>query len=96
MFMHGLHISFPDFGASYFLGIDVGVGLRVMSMVADANITPYAGIRVWGGASIGFVLYAEVRLTGYILDTRFPTYAELDFSRFPINLGYVLRSGSRS
>ena len=35
-------------------GVDAGVGLRIMSMVAEASVVPYAGVHAYGGLGICF------------------------------------------
>lgn len=72
-------------------GIEAGVGLRVMNMVAEATLLPYAGVHLYGGLGICFGPFcAELHLTGYILNLKIPTTAEVEFSKFPLDVGYVI------
>ena len=69
-------------------GVDAGVGLRIMSMVAEASVVPYAGVHAYGGLGICFGPFcAELHLTGYIMNLKMPTSAEIGFSRFPLTVG---------
>ena len=51
------------------------------------GVTPYIGIRVWGELAVGAVLYGKLRLEGDIMEVRFPTEAEIGFSKFPFDVG---------
>ena len=55
-------------------------------MEAGAVLTPYAGLTCYGSVSVGFLLYAELKLEGDIMDLRFPTMAEIAFSKFPLDV----------
>jgi len=55
-------------------------------MEAGANVVPYGGLSCYGEVGVGFLLYAKMRLEGDILDLSFPTYAEIGFSKFPLDV----------
>ena len=59
-----------------------------MNMIAEASISPKGSVNAYGGVGICFgPLCAELRLNGYIMDVTFPTVAEVEFSKFPLDVG---------
>jgi hypothetical protein len=59
---------------------------KLIAQTAGLTVEPFGGLTCWGGVSVGFILYAELRLEGRILDLRFPTLAEIGFSKFPLDV----------
>ena len=56
-------------------------------MKAGAVLTPYAGLNCRGSVSVGFfLLYGELQLEGDIMALKFPTMAEIGFSKFPLDV----------
>ena len=85
-----MFFRFTEFGAGCVYGIDAGVGLRVMNMVAEASVVPKGGVMVYGGLSFCLGPFcAELHLEGYIMNVKFPTTAEVMFSKFPLDVGWV-------
>lgn len=76
-----------DFGAGAYYGMKFEIGARIMDMTAYAQITPYGGVQVYAEFGIGFLLYGKLRVEGRIMDLRFPTKAEIGFSKFPLDVG---------
>ena len=67
------------------------VEAKLLEMNASAGITPYGGIYAWGSMEIFLgTLYGTLRLEGYIMDLRFPSTAEIGFSKFPLDVRLVL------
>ena len=60
-----------------------------MEMKAVVTVEPYGGLMVWGELGIGFALYGKLRLEGMIMDTGFPTTAEVTFNKFPLDVRQV-------
>ncbi|KAK3612515.1 hypothetical protein CHS0354_024486 [Potamilus streckersoni] len=76
-----------EFGAGGYYGVDFTLTAYLMSMKGEGKVVPYGGLKIWGELGVGFILYAKLRLTGYIMDTRFPIIADIIFSKFPLNVG---------
>ncbi|KAL3873866.1 hypothetical protein ACJMK2_036950, partial [Sinanodonta woodiana] len=76
-----------EFGAGCYYGMDITLALKLLSMKAQAVLTPYGGAMVYGEVGVGFILYAKLQLVGYIMDLRFPNTAEIGFSKFPLDVG---------
>lgn len=74
------------FGINYYFGVKVAVGAKIMAMTAFVEVQPYGGLLVWGEMGIGFLLYGKLRLVGHIMDTGFPTTAEIAFNKFPLDV----------
>ena len=67
------------------------VGAKLLEMKAFVGITPYGGIYAWGSMEIFLGnLYGRLKLEGYIMDLRFPSTAEIGFSKFPLDVRLVL------
>ncbi|VDI76849.1 Hypothetical predicted protein, partial [Mytilus galloprovincialis] len=78
-------------GAGIYFGVDLRVGVNIMGMKAIGEITPYTGILVYGEVGIGIlIIFANLRLEGYIMELRFPTRGELIFKKFPLDVGIVM------
>ncbi|KAK6174798.1 hypothetical protein SNE40_013376 [Patella caerulea] len=78
------------FGAGCTYGMQIIVGGKMMKMVAFGGATPYGAVLTYGELNIGFILYAGLRLEGYIMTTSFPTRAEIGFSKFPLDIGMTM------
>lgn len=64
------------------------VGVKVLGMTGFATVVPFAGAKAYGSVGICFwVLCGKLQLDGYIMDTRFPSTAEISFSKFPLDVG---------
>ncbi|XP_067664253.1 uncharacterized protein [Haliotis asinina] len=75
------------FGAGGSVGVEIALGACFMSMSLEATVTPSASLNVWGslGVDIGFA-YGGIKLTGYIMQTKFPVIGGLRFSKFPLDV----------
>ncbi|KAK3612537.1 hypothetical protein CHS0354_024514 [Potamilus streckersoni] len=80
-----IHLTF-EFGAGGYYGVDFTLTAHLMSMKGEAKVVPYGGLKVWGEVGIGFLLYGKLQIVGYIMDTRFPTTADIIFNKFPLNV----------
>ena len=50
-------------------------------------MVPRIGSGVWGSLSASILVFAvELKLTGYVLTTAFPTKAEVEFNKFPLDV----------
>ncbi|CAH1250560.1 FAT1 [Branchiostoma lanceolatum] len=78
------------FGADGYYGMDCTIAASLMNQNMTGGVTPYIGIRVWGELAVGAVLYGKLRLEGDIMEVRFPTQAEIGFSKFPFDVGMKL------
>jgi hypothetical protein len=57
-------------------------------MTGFASIIPFGGVKAYGSAAICFwLLCGKLRLEGFVLDTRFPSKAEVAFNKFPLDVG---------
>ncbi|KAL5014713.1 hypothetical protein ScPMuIL_008983 [Solemya velum] len=90
MLVGGLIPMTFGFGASGYYGVDFTVGVRILSRQGLAGIVPYGGLRCYGELGVGAILYGKLRLEGQILDLRFPTLAEITFSKFPLDVGLTM------
>ncbi|XP_078620549.1 uncharacterized protein LOC144887293 isoform X2 [Branchiostoma floridae x Branchiostoma japonicum] len=67
--------------------ITCGIQLCFMTMKAVGTATPQLGAYVSGELSINLFLFkAGLKLIGYLLTTKFPTKAEVGFSKFPLDV----------
>jgi hypothetical protein len=81
----------PEFGAGAYHGMEFEVGAKLLEMKAFASIAPYGGIYAWGSLGLCWgTLCGTLRLDGYIMDLRFPSTAEICFSKFPLDVRLVL------
>ncbi|KAK3612527.1 hypothetical protein CHS0354_024500 [Potamilus streckersoni] len=87
IFLGGFIQLILGFGASGYYGVDFTLTAHLMSMKGEANVVPYGGLKAWGEIGVGFLLYGKLQLIGHIMDTRFPTIADIIFSKFPLNVG---------
>ncbi|VDI54125.1 Hypothetical predicted protein [Mytilus galloprovincialis] len=77
-----------EFGAFGYYGMAFEVGVKVLGMTGFATVVPFAGAKAYGSVGICFwVLCGKLQLDGYIMDTRFPSTAEISFSKFPLDVG---------
>lgn len=77
---------FIGFGANGYYGLDLGWEGKLIAQTAGATVTPYGGLTCYGEVGIGFILYGKLRLEGTIMDLKFPTRAEIGFSKFPLDV----------
>lgn len=87
---------FVGFGADGYYGMKFVVGAKVMDMKAYAGCEPYGGVSVWGELGIGLLLYGKLRLEGNIMDMGFPTTAEIEFKKFPLDVQLVVKLISKN
>ncbi|XP_078575735.1 uncharacterized protein LOC144861639 [Branchiostoma floridae x Branchiostoma japonicum] len=51
------------------------------------SVTPTLGVQAWGGLGISILFFeARLQIRGYIMTTSFPTKAELQFNKFPLDV----------
>ncbi|XP_064643636.1 uncharacterized protein LOC135497734 [Lineus longissimus] len=74
------------FGVQGYVGLEIEIGAKVLKLFAYAIATPSTGIKLYGEAGIGFILYAKLRLTGAICEVRFPTMMDTYFLKFPLSV----------
>ncbi|XP_019614832.1 PREDICTED: uncharacterized protein LOC109462715, partial [Branchiostoma belcheri] len=96
-------IKFFSFTFNFFLGpvpmqfgfsaggswkVECGFKLCFLTMKAEGTATPQIGAMVSGELNVNLFLFkAGLKLTGYLLTTKFPTKAEVGFSKFPLDVG---------
>ncbi|XP_053400990.1 uncharacterized protein LOC123541000 [Mercenaria mercenaria] len=86
-FMLGGFITLTfSFGADGYYGLNLGWEGKLIAKTAGATVVPYGGLTCYGEMGIGFVMYGKLRLEGQIMDLRFPTRAEIGFSKFPLDV----------
>ncbi|XP_067685182.1 uncharacterized protein [Haliotis asinina] len=87
LFMVGPIPMTLGFGAGGTVGVQIELGVCFMSMKLEGKLTPSASINVWGslGIDIGFA-YGGIKLTGYIMQTKFPIGGTLGFAKFPLDV----------
>ncbi|KAK6192291.1 hypothetical protein SNE40_003784 [Patella caerulea] len=78
------------FSAGCTYGMKIKIGAKIMKMSVYGEAVPYGGLMTTGEISLGFIIYASLRLEGYILTTSFPTRAEIGFSKFPLDIGLTM------
>ncbi|XP_078585864.1 uncharacterized protein LOC144867675 [Branchiostoma floridae x Branchiostoma japonicum] len=62
--------------------------VRLLSMQADVTVTPTMGCQVWGSLGIwAGLMEAKLQITGFLMTTSFPCTAELQFTKFPLDVG---------
>ncbi|XP_076076023.1 uncharacterized protein LOC143046845 [Mytilus galloprovincialis] len=77
-----------EFGATAYFGMGFEVGIKILGMKGFASIIPFGGAKAYGSISICFwILCGRLQLDGYIMNTRFPSTAEIAFFKFPIDVG---------
>ncbi|XP_078573994.1 uncharacterized protein LOC144860567 isoform X3 [Branchiostoma floridae x Branchiostoma japonicum] len=73
-------------GGSY--GMVFSTDVRLLSMEADVTVTPTVGCQVWGALGIWLGLFeGRLEIRGFIMTTSFPCTAELQFTKFPLDVG---------
>ncbi|XP_070573951.1 uncharacterized protein [Ptychodera flava] len=73
------------FGAGGSFSVGLSADLAIMSMSGELTGRPDMGCYVWGSLAIGIpIFYAELRLTGHLMTTGFPSRAEVKFDSFPL------------
>ena len=66
----------------------IGVNFKVMNMLGEPFVTPKGGVQAYATLRMCFGPFcAELRLTGSIMAMKFPTTAEVSFSKFPLEVG---------
>ncbi|XP_066289112.1 uncharacterized protein [Branchiostoma lanceolatum] len=87
-FMVGPIPMYLGFGAGGFIGVKLEAGVSLMKMKAYGQVTPQVGAVVTASLGINLLLLmAELQLKGHVLTTDFPTRAEIEFTKFPLNVG---------
>ena len=74
----------PDFSTSgsYQLNFSLNVGL--LSKQLDATITPYLHARATGSVRVGTTMFANVELSGSVIETSLPLDLQQDFNTQPM------------
>ncbi|WAR05125.1 hypothetical protein MAR_020494 [Mya arenaria] len=78
-----------EFDAWGYYGLDVGWQAKIIGRSAGATVIPYGGLSTYFEVGIGNILYGILRLEGQLCNIQFPTGAEIGFSKFPLDVGYV-------
>lgn len=81
-----ISLTLSGFGSNAYFGVRFAVGAKILEMKGYVKVEPYGGVSVYGEMGIGFLLEASLKLVGQILDTGFPTTAEITFSKFPLDV----------
>ena len=82
---------FLEFGAKAYYGMKFEVGVKVLAMTGFATVIPYGGVKAYGSVGICFaVLCGKLQLDAHVMETRFPSTAEIAFNKFPLDVGYVI------
>ncbi|XP_066289107.1 uncharacterized protein [Branchiostoma lanceolatum] len=76
------------FAAGGYIGEAVEAGVSIMKMKAYGKATPEVNAVVEASVGVSLlVISGELQLRGYILQTTFPSSAEITFDKFPLNVG---------
>ncbi|XP_078658229.1 uncharacterized protein LOC144903712 [Branchiostoma floridae x Branchiostoma belcheri] len=76
------------FGAGGSFGLIFSTDVKLLSMKAAVRVTPTVGAQVWGSLGIWLGLFeGKLQMRGYIMTTSFPCTAELQFTKFPLDVG---------
>ncbi|XP_061188852.1 uncharacterized protein LOC133197029 [Saccostrea echinata] len=76
-----------ELGAAASVGLRIHVGLCIKNCNVKGILTPWSGAKVWGGAYVGYFIFkAGIRLTGHLLEARFPLTAEIIYNKFPLDV----------
>ncbi|CAH1802680.1 unnamed protein product [Owenia fusiformis] len=68
------------------VGVQFTCGFCILSMKVTGGVKPMLGAKVKGSLDVGIkVLRAEVKITGDLMTTSFPTRAGIGFSKFPLD-----------
>lgn len=81
-----IFMALLGFGSDAYYGVRFTVGAKIMEMKGYVKVEPYGGVSAYGEMGIGFLLYGKLKLVGQIMDTGFPTTAEITFSKFPLDV----------
>ncbi|XP_070573761.1 uncharacterized protein [Ptychodera flava] len=75
------------FGAGGSFGVSVTADLALLSMTLTLKVTPQIGASVWGSVGLRIPFFSiEMKLIGYIVTTKLPTQAQLQFDHFPVDI----------
>ncbi|XP_063408925.1 uncharacterized protein LOC134692405 [Mytilus trossulus] len=78
-------------GIGLYFGVKFRAGLNILEMKGIAEVVPYAGITAYAEIGLGFgPLFGKLRVEGQIMDMKFPTRAEVTFSKFPLDVGITM------
>ena len=62
----------------------------------QATIIPRFGSTVFGSVGLSwYFISAELRLTGFLLTTSFPTTITVEFNKFPLEVRYAITDTKR-
>lgn len=56
-------------------------------MTGNAKVDPYGSVMVSGQLSVGNFFHGSLKLEGSMIDVHFPSTAELNFNKFPLEVG---------
>jgi hypothetical protein len=79
-------LPFPEFGVEGYYGTEIVLGAKVLEMMTFGSAIPFVGVNIYGEMGIGFLLYGKLRFEGSICELRFPSYAEIYFNKFPMDV----------
>ncbi|VDI67222.1 Hypothetical predicted protein [Mytilus galloprovincialis] len=78
-------------GIGLYFGIKFRAGLNILEMKGIAEVVPYAGVMAYAEVGLGIgPLFGKLRVEGQIMDMKFPTRAEVTFSKFPLDVGITM------
>ncbi|XP_070573744.1 uncharacterized protein [Ptychodera flava] len=75
------------FGSGGTCGVKLSGEVALVSMTLTVKATPAISAAMWGSLGVWIPLFAvEMKITGYLITASFPTQAELQFNKFPLEL----------
>lgn len=53
----------------------------------QADVTPWIGAKVWGSLAVNLgIIEGGIKLTGYLMETQFPSQITIGFAQFPLDI----------
>lgn len=65
------------------------VDVSVFGMKASSGIEPFGAAYVYGQMEVGYAVSGLLKLEGKILELQFPSKTEINFNKFPLDVGFV-------
>ena len=84
------NILFTEFNIGGYYGIKFNVDVSIYGMKASSSVEPFGAAFVYGQLEVGYAVSGLLKLEGKILELQFPAQTEINFSKFPLEVGYVL------
>lgn len=84
------NILFTEFNIGGYYGIKFNVDVSIYGMKASSSVEPFGAAFVYGQLEVGYAVSGLLKLEGKILELQFPAQTEINFSKFPLEIGYVL------